>query len=113
MHSKDSNSYLVVDESAVFHRMGSRDDALSGYVNKCLDFPKDVWKKCKDISLPVVLTIRHDGRVSDVGIPSGVNSVLAARMKSTLMNMPSWKPAQIKGLSILFSVRTYTLLRMR
>lgn len=31
MHSKDSNSYVVVDESAVFHRMGSRDDALAFY----------------------------------------------------------------------------------
>ena len=109
VYSNDSSAYVVVDESAVFHRMGGRDDALSDYVNKRLDFPKEAWKECKDICLPVVLTIRHDGRVSDVGIPSGVNSVLAERLKSILMDMPSWKPAQIKGQPVnsVFSTDIY------
>ena len=40
VYSNDSSAYVVVDESAVFHRMGGRDDALSDYVNKRLDFPR-------------------------------------------------------------------------
>ena len=31
VYSNDSSAYVVVDESAVFHRMGSRDDALAFY----------------------------------------------------------------------------------
>lgn len=94
---RDSSAYVVVDKKAEFHYMSRDEDVISSYVNKRLDFPKEAWKECKDMNLPITITIRYDGKVSNVDISSDVNATLAERVKAILYGMPLWDPALIKG----------------
>lgn len=73
---------------------------LKDYFSKNLKYPRNSRSASIRGKVIACFNVEKDGKISDVKIVTGVNTVLNNEAKRVVENMPAWKPALLDGIAI-------------
>lgn len=106
---KSDEIYVVVDKLPEFP---NKITGLMEWLNANLQYPKEAHEKGIEGRVIVSFIVEKDGKVTDVQMVSGVDTLLDAEAARVIPLMPAWKPGELNNEAVRVKVTLPIVFRL-